>query len=125
MAEFTLPRAEKDSEDGRAGVSTISGPIEDNINIWKGQIDGAEKNAKEEKKEIAGFQVTFLDMSGEYNSQHGQSAPSTSHAGYRMIVAIIPIDKQMYFIKAVGPQKTIAANVEAINAFVGSVKQKK
>ncbi len=123
LAEFTLPHAGKDSEDGRVVVSIVGGPIESNIDLWKGQIDGAGDNARQEKKEIAGLAVTFLDLSGEYNGQHGQSAAGTSHPGYRMIVAVIPIGDQLHFIKAVGPQQTIAAHVEAINAFVGSLKR--
>ena len=41
-----------------------------------------------------------------------------------MILAVIPIGEQLYFVKAVGPQQTIAANVEAINTFVRSVQRR-
>jgi len=123
MAEFALPHAEKDTTDGRLTVSVGSGSIETNLDVFEGAFGTASEDAKHEKKEIAGLQVTFADISGAYTGQHGQSAPAATQPGYRMIVAVIPIGDQLFFVKAVGPQETIAANVEAINTFVGSVQR--
>jgi hypothetical protein len=124
MAEFALPHVDKDTEDGRLMVSVGSGPIESNLDIFKGEFDTAGENVKQEQKEIAGVQVTLVDVSGAYTGQHSQSSAAATLPGYRMIVAVIPIGDQLHFVKAVGPQQTIAANVEAINTFVRSVQRR-
>ena len=77
----------------------------------------ASDNAKQEQKEIAGLKVTLVDVAGDYTGKHREFAADVTQSGFRMILAVIPIDDQLYFIKAVGPQQTIAANVDAINAF--------
>jgi len=122
LAEFALPHVEKDTTDGRLMISVGSGSIESNIDVFKGEFDAASENVKQEQKEIAGLQVTFVNVSGAYTSQHGQSAVAGTQPGYRMILAVIPIGEQLHFVKAVGPQQTIAAHVEAINTFVRSVQ---
>lgn len=124
VAEFALPQAGKDSADGRLTISMGSGSIETNLEVFEGQFDTTEP-AKQVKKEFAGYQVTLIDVAGGYTgSQHGQSAPADKLPGYRMIVAVIPVDGQLYFIKAVGPQQTIAAHVDGIHAFLGSVQKR-
>ena len=124
LAEFALPHVDKDTTDGRVMVSVGSGSMDANIDVFMGEFDTASENAKKEQKEIAGRQVTFVDISGGYTGQHNQSAPAVTQPGFRMIVAVIPIGDQLYFVKAVGPQQTIASNVEAINAFVRSAQRR-
>jgi hypothetical protein len=124
VAEFALPRVDKDAADGRVMVSVGSGSVEMNLDVFKGEFDTASEYAKQDKKEVAGFPVTFVDVSGAYTRPHGPSAPATPLADYRMIVAAIPVGDQLHFIKAVGPQQTIAAHAEAIHAFVGSVQRR-
>ena len=41
------------------------------------------------------------------------NAPASKQAGYRMLGAIIPVDGELHFIKATGPQVTIAAHAIA------------
>jgi hypothetical protein len=123
VAEFTLPRAGNDTADGRLLVSVGSGSIDTNIDVFKGEFDAVGEYAKRQQKEVAGFRVTFIDVAGGYiGGQHGQAAPAVAQPGYRMIIAVIPVGKQLHFVKAVGPQQTIAAHAEAINAFIASVQ---
>jgi hypothetical protein len=124
LAEFALPHVDKDTEDGRLMVSIGSGSIETNLDVFKGEFDTPGDHAKQEQKEIAGLQVTFVDVTGAYTGQHSQSAPAATLPGYRMIVAVIPIGDQLHFVKALGPEKTIAAHVEAIKSFVSSVQRR-
>jgi hypothetical protein len=124
LAEFALPQVDKDTKGGRVMVSVGSGSVESNLGVFKGEIETAGESAKQEQKQIAGLQVTFVDVSGAYAGQHGQSVLAASLPGYRMIVAVIPIGDQLHFIKAIGPQQTIAANVGAINTFVRSVQRR-
>jgi hypothetical protein len=66
-----------------------------------------------------------VDLSGEFSDQAGPFAPAVKRPGYRMLAAIIPVEGELHFVKAVGPEKTIAAHAEKIKAFVRSVKRNK
>jgi hypothetical protein len=122
LAEFELSRADGDNADGRLTVSTAGGSIEANIDRWKGQFSGAVDNPREEQLDVGGVTVTLVDLSGEFNDQAGPFAPAVKRSGYRMIAAIIPVAGQLHFVKATGPQKTIAAHAEEIKAFIRTIK---
>jgi hypothetical protein len=123
-AEFVLPRSEGDDADGRLTISTAGGSVEANIDRWKGQFDPQPQNASQEEIDVAGLKVTVVDYSGDFNDQRGPFAPPVKRNGYRMIAAIIPDNGQLHFIKATGPQKTIAASADAIHAFIRSARTK-
>lgn len=125
LAEFALPRAAGDELDGRVTVSTAGGGVEANINRWKGQFQPEPKSASQEQIEIAGVKATLVDLAGDFNDQRGPFAPGELRKSYRMIATILPVAGQLYFIKATGPEKTIAANAEAIHAFITSAKTNK
>jgi hypothetical protein len=124
LAEFALPHVDKDTADARLVVSVGSGPMEENIDVFMGEFDATSENVKREEKEIAGLQIRFVDVSGAYTGRHGQTAPASIQADYQMMLAVIPIGDELHFVKAVGPQQTIAANVGAIHTFVGSVQRR-
>lgn len=123
-AEFALPRAEGDDADGRLTISTAGGTVEANIDRWKGQFDAQAKQAPQEEIDVAGFKVTLVDLSGNFSDQRGPFAPAVERPGYRMIAAIVPVEGQLHFIKATGPEKTIAAHADKIHEFIRTVKRK-
>lgn len=122
-AEFALPRAQGDDADGRLTVSTAGGTVEANIERWKGQFDAQVKQSPPEEVEVAGLKVTVVDMSGTFNDQRGPIAPPTVRPGYRMIAAVVPVEGQLHFIKATGPEKTIAAHADKIHEFIRTVQR--
>ncbi len=69
--------------------------------------------------------MTLIDFSGNFNDQRGPFAPAVQRPGYRMIAAIVPVEGQLYFIKATGPEKTIAAHADKIHEFIRTVERKK
>ncbi|MFO0969838.1 MAG: hypothetical protein U0793_30140 [Gemmataceae bacterium] len=121
QAEYVLPRADGDSQDGRLTLSVAGGSIEDNIARWKDQFGGAPEKAREEKIDVKGVGVMTVDLSGVYNDQAGPFAPAVKRPGYRMIAAIVPLGDQLHFVKAVGPARTMEAQADKINAFIRSV----
>ena len=123
-AEFALSRAEGDDADGRLTVSTAGGSVEANIDRWKGQFGPQAKQSPQEEIDVAGMKVTVVDFSGDFNDQRGPFAPAVERPGYRMIAAIVPVDGQLHFIKATGPQKTIASHADEIHQFIRSVERK-
>jgi hypothetical protein len=124
MAEFQLPRAEGDDADGRLTVSSAGGSLEANIDRWKGQFIPLAKQAPQEEIDVNGLKATIVDFSGNFNDQRGPFAPAVQRPDYRMIAAIIPVNGQLHFIKATGPQKTIASHADKIHEFIRSAKEK-
>lgn len=120
LAEFRLPKAEGDEADGRLTVSTAGGSIEANVDRWRGQFDDLQDKPSE-TIEVAGRQVTLVDLAGTYNDQRGPFAPGEKRPNYRMLGAIIPLDGDDLFVKAYGPQKTMAAHEAAFKEFVKSL----
>ena len=124
-AEFVLPRAAGDNADGRLTISTAGGSVEANIDRWKGQFVPQPQEASQEEIDVADLKVTVVDLSGDFNDQRGRFAPAVKRPGYRMIAAVIPIEGQLHFIKATGPQNTIAKHSGAVHEFIRSVRQTK
>jgi hypothetical protein len=123
-AEFALPREEGDDADGRLTISTAGGTPEANIDRWKGQFVSQAKPPQEEEVEVAGLKVTLVDLAGDFIDQRGPFAPAVERPGYRMIAAIVAVEGQLHFIKATGPEKTIAAQATRIHEFIRTVKRK-
>ena len=124
LAEFNLPRAEGDVADGRLTISTAGGSVEANIDRWKGQFKQPTAS-KQDVVDIEGLKATIVDLTGDFNDQRGPFAPAEQRTGYRMIAAVVPVDGQLHFIKATGPQKTIASHADAIHQFIRSTRSTK
>ncbi|MDH3717372.1 MAG: hypothetical protein OES79_04560 [Planctomycetota bacterium] len=124
MAEFSLPKAEGDEKDGRLTVSVAGGSIEANIDRWRGQFGSGPEKDSQKEIDVAGLKVTLVDFAGTFNEQAGPFAPGVTREGYRMLAAIIPAGDQLHFVKAYGPEKTMAAHVEAFHEFVKTTQAK-
>jgi hypothetical protein len=124
-AEFALPRAEGDNEDGRLTISTVGGTLAANIDRWKGQFDPQPQQVSLEEIDAGGMKITIVDLFGDFNDQRGPFGPATKRLSYRMIAAVIPLEGQLYFIKATGPQKTIADQADSIHEFIRSARPTK
>lgn len=119
-AEYSLPQADGDSADGRLTISTAGGSVEANIDRWKGQFKPQPQSISQEDVDIAGLKATIVDLSGDFNDQRGPFGPGELRPSYRMIAAVIPVGGQLHFIKATGPQKTIASHAASIQQFIRS-----
>lgn len=126
--EFAIPAIEGDKIDGRVTVMGAGGSIEANVGRWVGQFVQPDrtptlKRTQREKIEIAGQQVHLVDITGNYRDQpRGPFGPTVKREKYRMLAAIIVTDKLgQYFVKAVGPRRTIAANEDAFKKMIKSL----
>jgi hypothetical protein len=124
MAEFALPRAEGDERDGRLTISRAGGGLKANIDRWRKQFSGALAKDSQTEQKIGGVTITLVDFSGTYLDRPGPFAPGVPREGYRMLAAIIPVGAQPFFIKAYGPEKTMAQHAEAFQAFVKTLEVK-
>ena len=126
LAEFTLPRAVGDPADGRVTITTAGGGVKQVTSMWRDSFGGKPDKEAQEEPQVLGMWVRLVDLSGTYRSPSGSSAPVESHPNYRLLGAICDLGdpNQMYFIKALGPAKTIAAHEKEFRAFVASMKLK-
>jgi hypothetical protein len=120
LAEFSLPRADGDAQDGHLTVTAVGGSVEENVARWRRQFGGKPEQEAIEEIEVAGVRVTLVDFSGTYSDQHGGIAPGTELPRSRMLAAIFDLPGQQHIVKCYGPEKTMAAEADAFLAFIGS-----
>src|SRR5690606_125283 len=90
--EFNVPPAEGDSAAGRVTVMGAGGGVQANVERWLAQFSrpgGGKLDAKQEKLDVAGQEVTLVDISGTFKDQRGPMAPAVERPKYRMLGAII------------------------------------
>jgi len=134
VSQYQLPAAEGDAESASLVIYYFGqgqgGSVEANLQRWIGQMqtpDGtpASGNAKTENTTVNGLKVTLLDVSGTYaGSDMGGAATSQSKANYRMRAGVIDTPRGAYFIKLVGPEKTVTRWDQSFQDFVKSAEFK-
>jgi len=136
-AQFLIPRAEGDPEDGQMVVFYFGpgqgGAVEANIDRWKGMFSTAEgkpvpdSEVKRESHEVNGMKVTTLDVSGRYvDAMSGRHGPASGEnaAEFRMLSAIVETPQGPWFFKGVGPVATMKAQEQNFKTFINSIKAK-
>jgi hypothetical protein len=125
-AEYAVPRAAGDSEDGECVVYHFGtgqgGGVDENLTRWKGQFPDS-TDAKTVTKQVSGMKVTRLELSGTYGG--GMPAPGQPAAGpkphQRMIAAIVEAPAGSWFFKLTGPDATVKAAAAAFDAMIASL----
>jgi hypothetical protein len=131
VAQYALPRAAGDAQDAELVVyyfGGTGGTVEANIERWVGQMqqpDGRPSSAvaKRQSRTINSLKVTLVDVPGTYvaemtpGSQQRHNSPD-----FHLRAAVIETSNGPYFIKLVGPSKTISAHDKQFETFLSSVK---
>src|SRR5215813_9967204 len=118
VAQYKLPRVQDDQDDGQLVLYYFGagqgGSAQANVDRWVGQIQqpngaGSKDAARIEKLTVNGLNVTMVDVSGTYTAEMAPGS-STHHnsPGYRLRAAVIETPRGSYYVKLVGPEKTIA-----------------
>ena len=124
MAEFKVPKAEGDAEDGDLSIFRMfgGGGTDANIDRWASQMGGKDSlKSKRNMKTAAGQEAIVVDLEGTYTAMTFKGT-GTPQAGYKMLGAVIITDKGEFYIKVAGPKNTIDANKKAFDAMVESFK---
>jgi hypothetical protein len=134
VAQYVLPKAEGDTEDGTLVVFYFGGPaggVEANFERWMGlfeQPDGkATKDiAKTSKATIQNTQVHFLDVAGTFagDTMSGGGQSSTK-AGFAARYAILETSPGPFFVRLLGPQKTVDKYSKDFETFLDKSLQPK
>ncbi|HSE96841.1 MAG TPA: hypothetical protein VLD57_01135, partial [Blastocatellia bacterium] len=134
VAQYRLPKSEGDPEDASLVVFYFGqgqgGSTQANLERWMGQMeqpDGrpSSEKAKTDTMTVNGMNVSLLDVGGRYTAEMtpGEGARHDK-PNYRMRAAVIETPRGPYFVKLVGPEKTIARWDESFLAFVRSFEAK-
>jgi hypothetical protein len=128
VAEFVLPRAPGDTDDGELIVYYFGGSggsVDANIQRWIGQMKrpAGQGEPKRLGRVVNGLKVTEVDVSGTYTAEmRPGSAERHNKANYRMRAAVVETPRGPYFVKLVGPEKTVARWGKAFAAFLESLR---
>lgn len=134
VSQYQLPAAEGDTQAASLVVYYFGagqgGSVDANLERWIGQMqtpDGRppREKAKTETTTINGMKVTLLDVTGVYaGGDMGGGGAGQSKPTFRMRAGVIETPKGAYFIKLVGPEKTVNRWDQAFQEFIKSAEFK-
>jgi hypothetical protein len=134
VAQYKIPKAEGDPEDTTLVIYFFGagqgGDVQANIDRWVSQMQqpdgGSSKDkAKTETTNVNGLPLTTVDVSGTYTAEMAPGAGGQRNAAnYRMRSAVVETPKGRYFVKLVGPAKTIAKWDQGVTDFFKSFEFK-
>ncbi len=132
-AQFLIPRATGDSNDGQMVVFYFGqgqgGSVESNIDRWTGMfttVDGKPlpiDSIKRVSHEVDGMKITTLDVSGHYVDTMSGMKSTSANDEWRMLSAIVESPQGPWFFKGVGPIATMKAQEGSFKKFVESIKK--
>jgi len=131
VAQYRLPKVAGDAEDASLVLYYFGqgqgGSTAANIERWVGQMKQADDSskAKEENFETNGLKVTTVDVSGTYIAETAPGSGTFHHnPGYRLRAAVVETPKGSYFVKLVGPEKTVTQWNESFLSYLRSFEFK-
>ncbi|HYX20708.1 MAG TPA: hypothetical protein VFA98_07670, partial [Thermoanaerobaculia bacterium] len=113
------------ADNGECGVFFFGtgqgGGVEENLQRWAGQFEGATKPVKSDKT-INGLKVHLISLSGTYLSPSGPMMQSGGKKpGWSLSGAIVEAPDGNVFFKCVGPTATIQKAQPEIDELLKSV----
>ena len=134
VAQYRLPKADGDTEDASVVLYYFGqgqgGSTAANIERWVSQMkqeDGSSSKdkAKEENFEANALKVVTVDVSGTYVAETTPGSGTLHNKpGYRLRAAVVETPKGSYFVKLVGPEKTVAHWNDSFLTYVRSFEFK-
>jgi hypothetical protein len=133
VAQYKLPKAEGDADDASVVLyyfgQNQGGSTAANIERWVSQMQQPDgnptKDAKQEQLEANGLKITTVDVSGTYVAEMTPGSGAVlNKPGYRMRAAVVETPKGSYFVKLVGPEKTVAQWNESFLSYLKSFEFK-
>lgn len=131
-AQFALPKAEGDPEDGSVVVFYFQGQggsVQANIQRWYDQFEQPDGRPTEEvatvkRTTVNNLEQAIVDVNGTYLFQATPMASTTTpKPDFRMLAAVIETSSGPWFVKMVGPEDTIGKWENSFYQFIGSIKE--
>jgi hypothetical protein len=116
VAEFIVPRAAGDAEDGELIVYFFGGSggsVDANIDRWVGQFrtagGGPVATPSRTSTKSGSLTITAIDVSGTYVAEvRPGSTERLNKPDFRMRAAVVETPRGPYFVKFTGPARTVA-----------------
>ena len=131
VAEFVVPRAQGDPENGEVIVyffGGTGGSVDANVQRWIGQFQqpaGAPTDGNRASTTVGDLKVTTVDVSGTYVAEvRPGSTERHNKPNFRMRAAIVETPRGPYFVKFTGPARTVQAASPAFERFIKSLEFK-
>ncbi len=132
VAQYKLPRTEGDTEDASLVLYYFGkgqgGSTAANIERWANQMQqaGGEKaKISEESFTANGLKITVVDAAGTYVAETSPGSGTLNNKpGYRLRAAVVETPNGSYFVKLVGPEKTVAHWNESFVSYLKSFEFK-
>jgi hypothetical protein len=132
VAQYKLPRAESDTEDASLVLYYFGkgqgGTAAANVERWASQMrqtDGSKAKITEESFTANGMKVTTVDGAGTYVAETAPgSGEFLNKPGFRLRAAVIETPNGSYYVKLVGPEKTVTHWNEAFVSYLKSFEFK-
>jgi hypothetical protein len=129
-AVFTLPHAEGDKEDATLTVYFFGtgggGGVDANVKRWQGMFKApAGEKSKVDKFKVGNVEVTAVDVQGTYLLRFPPFDPNakvTEKPDYRLVGVVFESPKGPYFMRLVGPAKTVEKHKKAFDEWLKNFK---
>lgn len=130
VAQYKLPKTSDDGEDASLILYYFGqgqgGGTAANIERWVNQMkqsDGvaSKDKAKEAAFTVHGLKITTVEISGTYTAEMSPgSGTFYNNPNYSLRAAVIETPNGSYYMKLVGPEKTVAKWDDSVTEFIRS-----
>ncbi|HYF52164.1 MAG TPA: hypothetical protein VEJ63_22345 [Planctomycetota bacterium] len=123
-AQFSIPKAGDDKDDGELVVFTLGGGLEANLKRWAGQMGGDKSQVNRRTvKTAGGDEATIVEYEGSYAPMNPMTgATEAPQEGYKMLGAYIIAGGKEYQFKLTGKAATVNAAKAGFERMVESFK---
>jgi len=131
LADFVLPKAEGDAEDATLVVTFFGGQggtVQANFDRWLTQMEQPDGRASKDLAKTSVLKthdltLSIMDLPGTFVAEKAPgSAEHYNKPGFHLRAAVIEGKGGPYFIRLVGPAKTVAKWDAAVQAFFKSLR---
>ncbi len=130
LKEFKVPGADAKSAAELVvfGFNGAGGGFEANLQRWKGMFKPPEgktidEATKIDKFEVGKAKVTLVDITGTYLFKANPMAPKADpRPDHRMLMAFFDAEGGPFFIRLVGPEKTVTGQKKAFEELLKNFK---
>jgi hypothetical protein len=128
-AQFSIPAVKGDKMPAELAVFSFGGAaggVDANVKRWINQFEPEGRKAKVVMGDAKAGKYVLADISGTYNMPVGPPIRRQTKAmpGSRVLAVILAAGKEVYFLKMSGPDKTVAAQADALRTSFGAEKSK-
>ncbi len=129
--QFKVPRTKGDPADAELAISPEQrGTSEQKVQGWKDWFEPPAGKTLDEVSKVESFmvgaaKVTYLDVSGTYLNLPRPLAPKSQAKPlphYRMLAVYLETKGDKFFIRLIGPEKTVAQQKAAFDAWLKALK---